>query len=400
MSKMRPDNYKIFSEGTMADMSLKNRIVRSSTWDIPVILTSNVTDSVLDYYREITRGGAGMVITGDFPVTAGSQIERDSTYDDVGIRGLEKIAKVVHETDNQCKIIAQLSVGNIAKAPSARKSPFRKEPIPALAEDEIKIIVRCFVQGIVKMKSLGYDGVQLHAAHGAFLCNFLSPYTNRRKDRYGGTTERRITIIRDIVSAARDEVGSFPILIKANCTDYVQSGIDIESFPELALAIERIGIDAIEVSGGMWDCLIRSKKELGFRPVPAPESHTQLRSVKKQSYFYPYAEKLNCSIPIILVGGNKDADHIETLFQKGKVDFIAMCRPFICEPALPNRWLLGEGKSRAECISCNSCVYDMYMNLRKKIPEITKCLRKIDKSAHKKAQKWLALWVENHMVDR
>lgn len=397
---MRRDNYKIFSEGKISNMNLKNRIVRSATWDIPVTLTRDVPDYVVDYYRDITRGGAGMIITGDFPVTTDGKLNKSSTFDDVKVSGLEKIAEIVHETDSQCKVIAQLSTGYISKAPSERKSPFRKEPIPALTEDEIKIVIRCFVQGVIRAKSLGYDGVQFHAAHGTFLCDFLSPYTNRREDDYGGTIKKRVKIIREIMSAAREEVGNFPILIKANCTDYIKGGIDIDSFPELALEIERAGIDTIEVSGGRYDCLVRSEEELGFRSVPAAESHTNLNTVEKQSYFFPYAEKLNCSIPIILVGGNKDVEHVEKLLRKGKVDFIAMCRPFICEPNLSNRWLLGKGSSAADCISCNSCIYDMYMSVIKKEPRITKCLYKKDKDEHKKAQKWLASWVENRRVDK
>lgn len=395
---MRRDNYKIFSTGKIANLNLKNRIVRSATADIPITLTGNVPDEVVDYYRILTRGGAGMIITGDFPVSKDGALNDESACD-VKVGGLEKIAEIVHETDSQCKVIAQLSTGYINKAPSERESPFRQEPIPALNEDEIKIIIRCFVQGVIRAKSLGYDGVQFHAAHGTLLCNFLTPYANRREDDYGGTVRKRVRIIREIVSAARGEVGNFPILIKTNCTDYIKGGIDIDSFPELALEIERAGIDAIEVSGGRHDCLIRSEEELGFRPVPAAESHTNLNAVEKQSYFYPYAEKLHCSIPIILVGGNKDVEHVEKLLRKGKVDFIAMCRPFICEPEIPNRWLAGKGKSTAECISCNSCIYDMYMNLIKKVLRMTRCLYKEDKDDYRKAQKWLASWVENRRVD-
>jgi 2,4-dienoyl-CoA reductase-like NADH-dependent reductase (Old Yellow Enzyme family) len=132
--------------------------------------------------------------------------------------------------------------------------------------------------------------------------------------------------------------------------------------------------------------------------VPAAESHTRINSVEKQSYFYPFTEKLNCSIPIILVGGNKDVEHVEKLLQIGKVDFIAMCRPLICEPGLPNRWLSGEGKSSAVCISCNSCIYDMIMNVSRRESKITRCLYKEDKKRHKKAQKWLASWVEQHRI--
>ena len=393
----RRDGYKLFSDGEISHLRMKNRIVRSATWDIPVILTKNVPDEVVDYYRMLAEGGVGMIITGDFPVTPDGKLDNGVSFDNVGVSGLEKIADVIHKTDSKCKIIAQLSTGYLNKAPSERVSTFRKILIPALTRDEIKIVIKYFVQGVIKAKALGYDGVQFHAAHGTFLCDFLSPYTNQRRDDYGGTVENRVRIINEIVACARDEVGDYPILIKANCTDYIPGGIDIDSFPEVALGIERAGIDAIEVSGGRYDCLVRSEEELGFRPVPAAESHTRLNSVNRQSYFYAYAARLNCSIPIILVGGNKDVEYVEKLLQKGKVNFIAMCRPFICEPQLPSRWLSGEGKSRVRCISCNSCIYDMHMNMINKEPQITRCLYKEDKKEHRKAQKWLASWVEKHM---
>ena len=397
---MRRDNYRIFSEGHIASMKIKNRIVRSATWDVPVTLTRNVPDIIIDYYRELTLGGSGMIITGDFPVTPDGELTEATTFSDVKVSGLERIAEVVHKTDDRCKVIAQLNTGYIPKAPSARVSPYTGRTIPVLTKEEIRVVIKCFAEGVKRARDLGYDGVQFHAAHGTLLCDFLSPYTNKRIDDYGGTAERRVRVIREVVSAARREVGDFPILIKANCTDYMSGGIDMDSFPELALQIERAGIDAIEVSGGRYDCLLRSEKDLGFRPVPAAESHTRIDSIENQSYYYQYTEELHCSIAIILVGGNKNVEYVERLLRKGKVDFIAMCRPLICEPELPNRWLSGKGKSSAECLSCNSCIYDMHMNMSNREPRITRCLYKKDKKEHKKAQKWLASWVEKHRKDK
>lgn len=377
-------------------MNIKNRIVRSATWDVPVTVTKNVPNVVVDYYRELTLGGSGMIITGDFPVTPECEFTETTSFNDVRVTGLGRIADVVHKTDDRCKVIAQLNTGYITKAPSERVSLYTGGTIPALTKAEVKVIIKCFAQGVEKARDLGYDGVQFHAAHGTLLCDLLSSYTNKRTDDYGGTAEKRVRVIREIVSTAREGVGEFPILIKANCTDYMPGGIDMDSFPELAFQIERAGIDAIEVSGGRYDCLLRSEEELGFRPVPGAESHTRINSIEKQSYFYQYTEELHCSIPIILVGGNKNVEHVERLLQKGKVDLIAMCRPLICEPELPNRWLSGKGKNSAECISCNSCIYDMIMNASKGESKITRCLYKRDKKEHKRAQKWLTSWVEKH----
>lgn len=253
----------------------------------------------------------------------------------------------------------------------------------------IEQIITCFVDAILDIQASGFDGVQLHAAHGGLLSHFLSPYTNRREDDFGGTPEKRSKIVREIVARARHRVGGFSILIKINCTDYLVGGVDSENFPGLAQEIVRAGVDAIELSGGMWECLFRPQEELGFRPVTAPESHTRIRKPDQQSYFLRYAEKLDLPIPVILAGGNRDVERIEMIVQNGKVDFISLCRPLIREPDLPNRWRNGIGGRLPECVSCNSCLYDMYVHPGQLEPGLVTCICKSDKKLHQKAQKWL-----------
>jgi 2,4-dienoyl-CoA reductase-like NADH-dependent reductase (Old Yellow Enzyme family) len=262
----------------------------------------------------------------------------------------------------------------------------------------VQAIVGSFADAIYHMSEEGFDGVQLHAAHGGLLSRFLSPYSNRRDDEYGGSVQNRARIIQEIVRAARQQVGGFPILIKMNCTDYVEGGIDMGNFPPLAQEIEGADIDAIEVSGGMWDCLVRSEEELGFSPVPAPESHTRIHNWEKQSYFLEYVEHLNLHIPIILVGGNRDIERLEATVRQGKVQFISLCRPIISEPDLPRRWVEGRGSSAADCISCNSCLYDMYTRLERGEPTVATCLAKHDPKRVKVAQQWLSSWVKKNAV--
>jgi 2,4-dienoyl-CoA reductase-like NADH-dependent reductase (Old Yellow Enzyme family) len=157
----------------------------------------------------------------------------------------------------------------------------------------------------------------------------------------------------------------------------------------------RADVDAIEISGGMWECLFRPEEELGFRPVPAPESHTRIQKPERQSYFLEYAEGVDLPIPIILVGGNRDIDKLETILQSGKADFIALCRPLIREPDLPNRWRAGIGKRIPECVSCNSCVYAMLIHPGSPEPGLVTCVCKDNKTLHQKAQKWLVTWRES-----
>ena len=397
---MSRSQYKLFSAGSIAGLIIPNRLVRSATWDASILSSRQMTGEVLELYRKLALGGVGMIITGGLPVYRERFPEEDADapirlYADLRVNGLEEMAQVVHQARGECKIIAQLEVGFIDAGPSSIPSPFSSQPVRELSPEEIEQIISCFVAAISDMQASGFDGVQLHAAHGGLLSRFLSPYTNRREDDFGGAPDKRSKIVREIVTRSRYQIGDFPILIKMNCTDYLVGGVDIENFSDLAQEIVRAGVDAIELSGGMWECLFRPQEELGFRPVPAPESHTRIRKPEQQNYFLRYAEKLDLPVPIILVGGNRDIESLETILQGGKVDFIALCRPLIREPDLPNRWRAGLGGRLPECVSCNSCLYDMYIHPGRPEPGLVTCICKSDKQRHQKAQKWLATWKDS-----
>ncbi|MFW9871185.1 MAG: NADH:flavin oxidoreductase [Candidatus Thorarchaeota archaeon] len=386
---MKRNDYKVFSEGTIAGLSLNNRLVRSATWDPSILKTRQMSREVLKRYEELALGGVGLIITGGFP--AFDEIPEDKIlgYKELRVTGIESIVKAVHSS-NECPIVAQIENGNLNAMPSDYISPFSGRKFKSLSDEQISDIIHCYVEAIVDMMHSGFDGVQLHAAHGSLLSRFLSPYTNQRNDEYGGSISNRVKVVREIVSRARQSVGDYPILIKINCTDYMEGGTDIDIFPKLASEIEATGIDAIEVSGGMWDCLLRSERELGFRPVPAPESHTRIDDPEKQSYFLKFVQNLDVSIPIILVGGNRNIDLFEKIVTQEKVDFIALSRPLIREPNLPNRWLEGRGSPTTECISCNSCIYLMRYHGNR----LVTCVHKYDKPLHREAQRWLSSWVE------
>jgi 2,4-dienoyl-CoA reductase-like NADH-dependent reductase (Old Yellow Enzyme family) len=401
---MRRDHYEIFSEGKIGTLTVPNRLVRSATWDPSILVRRRMTDKVLNLYEQLALGGVGMIITGDFSVVPEGIFDEGIThksayaYDDVKIEGFDRLAEVVHRAAPRCKIVAQLSGEYPGVGSSDIPSPFTEERTRPLSAEEIHVITGCFVETITHIKDEGFDGVQLHAAHGGLLSRFLSPYSNRRTDEYGGSAENRARIVTEIVRRAREKTGNFPILIKMNCTDYVEGGIDIANFPKLGKEIERSGVAAIEISGGMWDCLVRTEEELGFRPVPSPESHTRIERLDKQSYFLEYAERLDPSIPVILVGGNRDVERLEEIVRQRKVDFVALCRPLISEPDLPNRWLAGRGSSGTDCISCNSCIYNMIVHPGKEEPGVATCLFKHDKQQHRIAQQWIASWVEKNVI--
>jgi 2,4-dienoyl-CoA reductase-like NADH-dependent reductase (Old Yellow Enzyme family) len=397
-------HYKVFSEGKIGSLTLPNRLVRSATWDPSILYQRRMNEQVESLYGEVAAGGVGLIVTGDFSVVPEGMLDelksshRKMSYSDVRIDGFSRLAQKVHTSESSCMIVAQISGEYPGVAPSDIPSPFRSTALKPLSAEKIQVIVDCFIQAIAGVKDDGFDGVQLHAAHGGLLSRFLSPYTNRRQDEYGGSPENRARIIREIVIGARRIVGDFPILIKMNCTDYVEGGTDIDNFPALARTIEGAGVDAIEISGGMWDCLVRPEEELGFRPVPAPESHTRIENPERQSYFLRYAEKTKLDIPLILVGGNRDVERLEEIIRQGKVDFFALCRSLISEPGLPKRWLEGRGSSGTDCISCNACIYDMRTHVEERKPWVATCLVKHDKKRVKTAQQWLSSWVKKNIV--
>lgn len=363
--------YRLFSSARIADLTVKNRLIRSATYEGAMTENGGVTPEILNLYRTLAQGGVGTIITGHMAVQhEGKGGERQiCIYDDHHIKEISQIAEVVHTSAADCKIVAQLthagrqvlSDNTVAEcvSPSDVPSPILKNRAKVLSEEEIRKIVEAFSNAIVRVKRAGYDGVQLHGAHGYLLSSFLSPYTNRREDEYGGSIEKRVAIIKEIIGKAKADVGNFPILIKMNCTDHIEGGIDEGDFLQTAKALEDLGIDAVEISGGMWDCLDRSEAELGFYPLPIPESRTRINLPEKQSYFVDRAEGLNLNIPVIVVGGHRNVERLEDIMRRGKIDFLAFSRPLICEPDLPIRWLEGRGSEKTKCVSCNSCLWEL-----------------------------------------
>ena len=402
---MGREHYKLYSEGRIGKIRLPNRLVRSATWDPILLNRRSMIDDVLEIYRTLAAGGVGLIITGGLTVYRDSDPSRSELpgkilkYNDLRVNGIEKLANAVHTQSGDCKVFAQLEDGYINAGPSDYPSPYRSEPLRPLSAGEIKDIVAAYVTATIDMKAAGFDGVQLHAAHGGLLSTFLSPYTNRRQDEYGGSVQNRVRVVREIIAASRTKIGDFPIIIKLNGTDYLPGGIDRGNFPSLVEEVVQTGVDAIEISGGMWECLARPESELGFRPVPSPESHTRIRSIDKQSYFLEYARQLNIGVPVILVGGNRNVERLEEIINQGHADFISMSRPLIREPDLPNRWLEGSGSQLAACVSCNSCLFEMYMHPGQKEPGVVRCVCSQDKDLHHQAQKWLAGWVRENIPD-
>jgi 2,4-dienoyl-CoA reductase-like NADH-dependent reductase (Old Yellow Enzyme family) len=214
-----------------------------------------------------------------------------------------------------------------------------------MSESDIAGVVAAFAAGAKRAQSAGFDGVQIHAAHGYLLSEFLSPFFNRRQDRYGGSIENRARIVVEVLRAVRGVVGNnYPVLVKMNCQDFFENGLNLEDSVQVAGMLANEGIDAIEISGGAP----RSGK-LGAARVG-------IKSEEKEAYFQNEARAFRDSVDVtlILVGGNRSFQVAESIVTGGTADYISICRPLIREPDLINRWKSGD-LSRATCVSDNMC---------------------------------------------
>ncbi|MFX0004588.1 MAG: NADH:flavin oxidoreductase [Promethearchaeota archaeon] len=348
-------------------IELKNRFVRSATGERIASEDGRVTDDLIQFYKVLAEGGVGLIITGvTYVLSNGMSIPNQLAIDkDDLIPGLKSLTDAVHKYGENCKIAVQLHhsgrqsmVLENPPAPSVVIEPTFNVTPKEMTIMDIEDTVDAFAEAARRAKKADFDAIQLHAAHGYLLSQFLSPYTNKRTDRYGGSTENRIRIIEEIYKKTVDMVGKeFPILIKINVDDFLEGGIKLDESMKIAKKFSQMGFAAIETSGCMWEVILRTKKELGWHPAFNPEARTDINSKEKEAYHLPYAKEIKkvINVPLILVGGIRSLDVIEKILKEESADFIGLCRPLIREPDLPNKWLKGIGKTTCECISCNGC---------------------------------------------
>jgi 2,4-dienoyl-CoA reductase-like NADH-dependent reductase (Old Yellow Enzyme family) len=359
-----------FHPGKIGTLEIKNRLVRSATWENAASESGHVTDTLLDIYRALAKGGVGLIITSHSVVHPRGMTDPRMIWiaDDSCIASVRKLARAVHQTTSDGKVMIQLThsgrqptsgTGVEPVGPSAVLDEFSKQTPRAMTLEEIEEVIEAFAHAIRRAREAGLDGVQLHGAHGYLLSSFLSPRTNKREDQYGGSVENRCRIVREIVERGHKEAGhDFPILIKMNAVDYLPGGVDIHEAKKVAQCLNQTALAALEVSGCTWETITRSEKELGFKPASIPEAWEGIKTKEQEAYFWQYAKEIRKVVnkPIILVGGIRSIGKIEEILGERSVDFCAMCRPLVRQPDLPNRWFRGERSETAACISCNQCI--------------------------------------------
>jgi 2,4-dienoyl-CoA reductase-like NADH-dependent reductase (Old Yellow Enzyme family) len=273
-------------------------------------------------------------------------------YDDSYIPGLRALSRAVHGHGtpivlqlNHAGLFADFKVtGQVCLAPS-KVEDLSSNPHKQMDIEDIREIVEGFGQAARRAKEAHFDGVQIHAAHGYLINQFLSPVFNRRQDAYGGSLENRARFLLEVLKSIRANVGNdFPILVKLNCQDFIKGGLTLDDSSNVGILLQKGGIDAIELSGGMAS----SGKLSQFR--------TKIRSEEDEAYFRQEAKyfKKRLHLPLILVGGIRSFHVAEHLLEKGYADYISISRPFIREPFLIRRWKSGDLR-KATCISDNRC---------------------------------------------
>lgn len=319
----------LFSPVNIGALRLPNRFVRSATHDFLADAEGRVTPAHEALFTALARGGVGLIVIGHAYVRPeGRAMPAMLGLDDDGkIPGFARLAAAVHAA-GPARLVAQLNHG----VPDG----------PTFPEGEAPRLVEAWGAAAARAREAGLDGVQIHAAHGYLVNQTLSPLTNRRTDRYGGSLENRARLLREILEEVRRRVGpDFPVLIKLVSTDGQPGGFGPEEAPQVARWAQEWGLDAVEVSGGL-------RPGMNLR---------RPKRVEDEGFFREEARAFRqaLSIPVISVSGYRTLAVMRDVVESGAADLIALSRPLIREPDLVVRF--GRGQSnRSTCISCNECL--------------------------------------------
>jgi 2,4-dienoyl-CoA reductase-like NADH-dependent reductase (Old Yellow Enzyme family) len=345
----------------------------------------SVTDQLIDMYTSLAKGGVGLIITGYAHIQENGHCMplQTGVFSDDNIPGLQKLADAVHEEGGTIALqiahsgrqtFPALIGGQTPMAPSAiEEDPFFHIEPRAMTTEEISETIDAFGAAAFRCKEAGFDAVQLHGAHGYLIAQFLSPFTNRRTDEWGGNTENRMRFVKEVVKKVRAAVGpDYPVLIKISVEEGVDNGMTLDESCIIAKGLADEGVDAIEVSGGIVadTAFVMSRGDVPIDQFTAGLEgdakaqteqvlHSIADSVKmEEAYWSGHAEKIKGvvgDVPVMVVGGMKYPQTMEAIVQEKKADFISLARSLVKEPALPKEMAEGR-KSPVKCGYCNRCL--------------------------------------------
>ncbi|KLV03844.1 oxidoreductase [Photobacterium aquae] len=346
----------LFSAARIGSMALKNRFVRSATWENMATEDGHMTDKLYAVYEELAKGEVGLIVTGYANIVEEEKPNAGmmGMYNDSFIEEYQKLTDLVHGHDS--KIVMQLAYGgtkttyNVGErvifAPSDVPERGTKTQGKAMTQEEIDYIVDAFAQASRRAKASGFDGVEIHAAHTYLINQFLSPYYNRRDDQYGGSLDNRMRFLLEIYAAIRNVVGDdYPVLVKLTASEFFDGGLTFAETRLICQKLADIGVDAIIISGNIH----------GNASTLVGESFDGY-TLQQEGYFHEYGDVVSqeVNVPIITVGGLSDICAIEEIAHKTQIQFFALSRPLLAEPHLVKRWKEGS-QAPVDCERCSKC---------------------------------------------
>jgi 2,4-dienoyl-CoA reductase-like NADH-dependent reductase (Old Yellow Enzyme family) len=297
----------LFDKTKILNVEFKNRFFRGGLWEELADSKGHMTQDLFNIYEELAKGGVGTIITGYAFVSENEQPNPRmmGIYNDSFIEEYKKLTDMVH--GHGANVIMQIvyggsqskfnTEGRIIWGPSGVENEVTKVTPKEMTKEDIKYLVNQYGDAAFRVKKAGFDGVEIHGAHGYLLSQFLCPYYNRRTDEYGGLIENRARIIFEVYKEIRNRVGNdFPVLIKINAEDFMDNGLTAEESLYVSKRLAELGITAIEVSGGNESSLNVLEGNLG------PARNKVVVSKERESYFKEYATRLAHEVDIPNIG--------------------------------------------------------------------------------------------------
>jgi len=338
----------LFDPIRVGGLTLRNRLMRSATAErLSDAATGAPRPALRDMYLRLAEGGVGLIVTGHAYVDRSGQ-----AHPEMSSMANHRLIDVWRQTIEPAqsvgaRVMMQINHAGASVDPAVNPAPLSPSGIPTndrvrptvMSEADIWAVIRSFGEAAWRVREAGFDGLQIHGAHGYLVSQFLSSQTNRREDAWGGGEQRRRVFLERIIEAVRQRVGpDFPIWIKLGVAGAAASGLTAEEGARAAALCAEMGVDCVETSHA-----------LGI-----PEG---LRGDQEAPYL-PLAEKVRCVVgddyPLALVQGLRSLETMNAILNSGVVQIISMSRPLIAEPDLPSRLARGE-VSRAACESCGQC---------------------------------------------
>jgi 2,4-dienoyl-CoA reductase-like NADH-dependent reductase (Old Yellow Enzyme family) len=326
---------------------LKNRLAKSAMSEALGTTDNHATEALVRLYGRWAAGGIGLLITGNAMIDRRALGEPNNVAieDDSDMPLLQRWAAAGQADGTQLWVQLnhpgrQSPKGLNAENVSPSAVPFSPAlqaffaPPRALTEDEIVALIQRFARSAGIVKRAGFSGVQIHAAHGYLVSQFLSPLTNQRSDQWGGSAENRRRFVLEVYRAMRAEVGpTFPIGIKLNSADFQQGGFSEDESLAVIQALHEEGIDLVELSGGTYEA-----------PAMSDQKRHRASTLAREAYFLEFAEKVRAAVPVPLMvtGGFRSLGGMATALSSGAMDLIGLARGLAIEPDLPQRLLAGQ----------------------------------------------------------